>query len=174
MATAPDPGTLIEVGETAVQLAKELVETNREIEIKVENKTKGARLSPAGRYGGSNTQCLSALVEIGPGEWEGMVYSKPKGSLAGCWGYQSFTFDGYSHSQLVVFFSVPAVGDNAFWINGHSGDLVFNNKEAMDFYHHSRWASTGTISIDFAGSYIIRANMSDSYTAQMVVWIEDK
>lgn len=177
MPTLPDPSTLIEIGDSAAQLAKELVETTREVELKIENFTSDLTLEIGGRYGGSNSYCLSAAVDIGPGKVEGLVYTKPKGSWVGCWGYQSFRLKSESvnlgDALFVVFYSVPASGSNSFYIGTRSkGKLAFDNNTALDFYGSSQYSTVGTISIDNYHGYTFRANMSDSYNGVMTVWVE--
>jgi hypothetical protein len=59
MAILPDPSTLIQVGDMAVRLAKELGETTREIELKIENFTSDLTMEIGSRFGGSDSYCLS-------------------------------------------------------------------------------------------------------------------
>jgi hypothetical protein len=176
---APDPSTLIQVGDTAAQLAKELVETTREVELKIENFTSDLTMEIGSRYGGSDSYCLSSAVDIGPKHQEGLVFTKPKGSWVGCWGYQTFrlvsTSVNLGKALLVVFYSVPAAGSNAFYIGIRTeGKLHFDHKTAMDFYSESHYSTVGTISIDDYHGYTIKANMSDSYNGVLTVWVTNK
>lgn len=177
MPSLPDPSTLIEIGDTATTLAKELVETTREVELKIENFTTDLTLEIGKRYGGSQSYCLSAAVDIGPGTVEGLVYTKPKGSWVGCWGYQSFRLTSEStnlgKALFVVFYSVPASGNNTFYIGIRAeGKLSFDDKTAMEFYGSSQYSSDGTITIDNYHGYTFKANMSDSYNGVMTVWVK--
>lgn len=177
MASLPDPSTLIEIGDTAKQLAEELVETTREIELKIENFTSDLTLEIGSRFGGSGSYCLSSAVDIGPGKMEGLVYTKPKGSWVGCWGYQTFRLVSTSvklgKALFVVFYSVPASGDNTFYIGMRTdGKLSYDKATALDFYSDSKYSTIGTVSIDNYHGYTFKANMSDSYNGVMTVWVE--